>query len=68
MSTPRSGPHVCPACGERVTAFAAGCAWCGAGLDPRRTQGASTVGQRMQSAWRARPRLIPRIPVPSRRR
>jgi predicted amidophosphoribosyltransferase len=32
------GPHVCPNCGERVTAFAAGCALCGARLDPHRAQ------------------------------
>jgi predicted amidophosphoribosyltransferase len=32
----RKGPHVCPECGERVTAFAAGCAICGAELDPQR--------------------------------
>jgi hypothetical protein len=30
------GPNVCPGCGERVSAFAAGCALCGADLDPRR--------------------------------
>ncbi len=26
----------CPSCGERVSPFAAGCALCGASLDPRR--------------------------------
>jgi hypothetical protein len=31
-----TGPHVCPQCGERVSAFAAGCAICGAELDPSR--------------------------------
>jgi hypothetical protein len=29
-------PGYCPDCGERVTPFAAGCALCGADLDPRR--------------------------------
>jgi hypothetical protein len=28
----------CPHCGERVSPFAAGCALCGASLDPRRHQ------------------------------
>jgi predicted amidophosphoribosyltransferase len=30
------GPNVCPTCGERVSMFAAGCAICGAELDPHR--------------------------------
>lgn len=30
------GPGYCPRCGERVSPFAAGCALCGADLDPRR--------------------------------
>jgi hypothetical protein len=39
----------CPRCGERVTAFAAGCAYCGAELDisrfrKRRAAGGSTGG------------------------
>jgi predicted amidophosphoribosyltransferase len=29
-------PTRCPSCGERVTPYAAGCAICGAELDPRR--------------------------------
>jgi hypothetical protein len=29
-------PGYCPDCGERVTPFAAGCALCGADLDPHR--------------------------------
>jgi hypothetical protein len=62
------GPHVCPRCGESVSAFAAGCALCGADLDPRRAQGPPTVAQRVGSAWRARPRLLPRIGLPARRR
>ena len=32
----RSDPNRCPRCRERVSAFAAGCALCGADLDPRR--------------------------------
>jgi hypothetical protein len=31
-------PGFCPQCGERVTPYAAGCALCGAELDPRRWQ------------------------------
>ncbi|MEA2284111.1 MAG: hypothetical protein QOJ21_154 [Solirubrobacteraceae bacterium] len=63
-----SNPHVCPRCGERVSAFAAGCALCGADLDPGRAQGPPTAGQRLRSSWRARPRLLPRIGIPQRRR
>lgn len=62
-----TSPHICPRCGERVTPFAAGCALCGADLDPRRAQGVQSAGQRMRSAWRARRRLLPRIPLPDRR-
>ena len=31
-------PGYCPECGERVTPYAAGCALCGADLDPKRWQ------------------------------
>jgi hypothetical protein len=31
-------PGRCPGCGERVTPYAAGCAFCGADLDPKRWQ------------------------------
>jgi predicted nucleic acid-binding Zn-ribbon protein len=62
------GPHVCPRCGEPVSAFAAGCALCGADLDPRRAQRPQAASQRVRSAWRARPRLLPRIGLPDRRR
>jgi predicted amidophosphoribosyltransferase len=51
-------PGYCPECGERVTPFAAGCALCGADLDPRRWQGPPSVTQRLSprllSGWRAR--------------
>ena len=40
-------PGHCPTCGERVTPFAAGCALCGAELDPRR--------------WQPRPSLVRRL-------
>ena len=63
-----NSPHVCPNCGERVSAFAAGCALCGAELDPKRAQRATTAGQQLRGAWRARPRLLPRIPLRSPRR
>lgn len=63
-----TSPHICPRCGEPVTPFAAGCALCGADLDPRRAQRPTTAGQRVTSAWRARPRLLPRIGLPDRRR
>ncbi|MDX6718483.1 MAG: hypothetical protein QOJ63_737 [Solirubrobacteraceae bacterium] len=63
-----SNPHTCPRCGERVSAFAAGCAICGADLDPRRAQRPRSAAQRLAGRWRARPRLLPRIGVPERRR
>ena len=62
------GPHVCPNCGEPVSAFAAGCAICGAELDPERAAGPRSIRERAGSAWRAKPRLLPRIPFPGRRR
>lgn len=61
-----SNPHVCPRCGERVTPFAAGCALCGAELDPRRAQRPTSFGQRVGGAWRARPRLLPRFGIRGR--
>src|ERR671933_2615156 len=45
-SMPYGRPHVCPRCGERVSAFAAGCALCGADLDPRRAQRGRPPGAR----------------------
>jgi hypothetical protein len=61
----RANPHICPSCGERVSAFAAGCALCGARLDPSRAQGKPSVLQQFRSTWSARPRLLPRVPVPA---
>jgi hypothetical protein len=64
MSYP--GPHVCPRCGERVSAFAAGCALCGADLDPKRAQRPLTIGERLRrrvnafTAQRRGPVNIPR--------
>jgi len=52
-------PHICPNCGERVSGFAAGCALCGAELDPRRAQGPRSISDRVRSlltSKRARPR------------
>jgi predicted amidophosphoribosyltransferase len=58
----KTDPHICPTCGERVSAFAAGCALCGSALDPRRAQGSPNVSRQVRSAWRNRPRLLPRLP------
>ncbi|HEY2602073.1 MAG TPA: hypothetical protein VGI67_10990 [Thermoleophilaceae bacterium] len=43
-------PHRCPTCGEPVSGFAAGCALCGAELDPRRAQGPRSITERLRSA------------------
>jgi predicted amidophosphoribosyltransferase len=50
-------PGFCPQCGERVTPYAAGCALCGADLDPRRWQQPPSFTQR----------LIARLPLRRRR-
>lgn len=63
-----SHPTTCPSCGEHVSPFPAGCALCGATLDPRRAQGPLTLSQRLGGAWRVRARGLPRIPWPMRRR
>jgi hypothetical protein len=39
----------CPQCRERVSPYAAGCAVCGADLDPRRWDTGPSVGQRAGS-------------------
>jgi predicted amidophosphoribosyltransferase len=46
-------PGHCPNCGERVSPYAAGCALCGADLDPRRWQA--------PPSWRVR--LANRLPA-----
>lgn len=63
---PAQGPHICPNCRERVSAFAAGCALCGAALDPRRAQRPPSLARRLRSAWLARRRVLPRVGVPDR--
>ena len=62
----KTNPHICPNCGERVSAFAAGCALCGTELDPRRAQGRPGTFQQLRSGWLAR-RWLPRVPVSSTR-
>jgi hypothetical protein len=61
----RTDPNRCPGCGERVTAFAAGCAICGADLDAwrHRRQGPTAFG-RLDSAFAAF-RMGPRAWRPS---
>jgi hypothetical protein len=49
---PRPHPNRCPACGEHVSPFAAGCAICGADLDPDRTRHVP-ISRRIGSAWDA---------------
>lgn len=56
----RTSPTRCPNCGEHVSPFAAGCALCGADLDPDRTRHVP-ISRRLGSAWDAfsqRPDLI----------
>jgi hypothetical protein len=60
-------PNTCPSCGEFVSLFAAGCAICGAELDPFRGQRRS-VGDSLRSAWLSRPRLKAKAPVRTNRR
>jgi len=43
----------CPNCGVRVSPFAAGCAVCGADLDPSRWDTGPSVGNRIGSLWSA---------------
>jgi hypothetical protein len=57
---PFSHPNRCPHCRERVTPYAAGCALCGADLDPHRGDHVP-LSRRIGSAWDAftvRPELI----------
>ena len=47
----RRNANRCPSCGERVSPFAAGCALCGADLDPQRhTPGKASVS--VPQPWR----------------
>jgi predicted amidophosphoribosyltransferase len=62
-----ANPNRCPSCGEHVSPFAAGCARCGASLDPSRGRYQSPV-QKLRSLFLAVPRLVPRIPLPIRRK
>lgn len=48
----RTHPNRCPRCRERVSPFAAGCAICGADLDPNRTSHVP-LSRRIGSAWDA---------------
>jgi hypothetical protein len=43
----------CPNCGERVSPYAAGCAVCGADLDPGRWDSGPRVGNRAGSLFNA---------------
>jgi predicted amidophosphoribosyltransferase len=49
---PRTRPNRCPDCGEHVSPYAAGCAICGAELDPNRTRHVP-ISRRIGSAWDA---------------
>ena len=60
------GPHICPNCGERVTMFAAGCALCGAALDPRRAQQPSTLERLLRRTRLARKEQETRVASPDR--
>ena len=58
--------YTCPRCGSRVTPFAAGCAYCGADLDPTRHR-PRTIAARLRGALRGtshRSHLPPRVKRP----
>jgi predicted amidophosphoribosyltransferase len=48
----RRPPNQCPECREHVSPFAAGCALCGADLDPDRSSHVP-LARRIGSAWDA---------------
>ena len=48
----RTHPNRCPQCRSHVSPFAAGCALCGADLDPDRTRHVP-LSRRIGSAWDA---------------
>jgi predicted amidophosphoribosyltransferase len=50
-----SDPNRCPQCGERVSPYAAGCAICGATLDPKRWQAPPSRLQRLIGRHKRRP-------------
>ncbi|WP_445152325.1 hypothetical protein [Baekduia sp. Peel2402] len=58
----RADPGRCPQCSERVTPFAAGCALCGADLDPGRWDSGPTLTQRAGSLTAALRWWRPRSP------
>jgi predicted amidophosphoribosyltransferase len=62
-------PGYCPQCGERVTPFAAGCALCGADLDPKRWQRPVPARQRLSIRLPARWRRTsnPNLKAPNSR-
>jgi predicted amidophosphoribosyltransferase len=49
----RPDPTRCHHCGERVTAYAAGCWLCGTELDPQRWQRTGRAIDRLAERWRA---------------
>jgi predicted amidophosphoribosyltransferase len=51
-------PGYCPQCGERVSPFAAGCALCGADLDPKRWQQPASLSQRFSIRFPTRWRRV----------
>ena len=50
-----SDPNRCPRCGERVSPYAAGCAICGATLDPKRWQAPPSRLERFIGRHKRRP-------------
>jgi hypothetical protein len=62
-------PGKCPQCGERVSPFAAGCALCGADLDPKRWQRPVPMHQRLSLRFPTRWRRVlgSREPVAAKR-
>jgi hypothetical protein len=61
---PMRNPNRCPSCGEHVSPFAAGCAICGAALDPRRGQ-TRPLGEQLKTLWQKAGRRRSRDADPS---
>ncbi|EHN10531.1 hypothetical protein PAI11_26380 [Patulibacter medicamentivorans] len=59
--------NVCPRCGERVTAFAAGCSYCGATLDQQRFRRQVSTADRVRG-WARRATARPGRSASSARR